>query len=338
MYRKTLIIIGSSALLFAILVWTQYSTSKRAHQEYASLEKSMTADFEAWQGQEPASKDPRPGWQKRWSEFVTKYPTSEPSAKAHFWILSLMKSMYDTGGLADYLKVAVRYPDNPVTPTILNESVLLHLQKYGPASTGKQLTKIAKSSRNREHQAAAHAMMAYLEDDDSRKIEALQRFLVSYGDTKAAAEARTALEELRLVGIGAPAPPFEFTDLYGKKIVLQDLRGKWVLLDFWATWCAPCAFEIPEMKAIFARFRDNNKFAMLGISLDYDKETLLARLKKEQIGWPQYVDGKGWESKLIKLYRVTIIPNTYLIDPEGRIRYKHMSGAQLKKILGEKLG
>ncbi len=107
------------------------------------------------------------------------------------------------------------------------------------------------------------------------------------------------------MGIGSQAPAFEFTDLKGKKIALSDLKGKWVLLDFWATWCGPCAIEIPQMKAIHRQCKDNPKFAMVGISLDHDKAALLARLKKENMTWPQYFDGKGWENQISRQYRVT---------------------------------
>ena len=92
------------------------------------------------------------------------------------------------------------------------------------------------------------------------------------------------------------------------------------------------------MKAIFAEFQADRSFAMLGISLDYEREALLETLKKQDMKWPQYMDGKGWDNKISRLYRVTVLPTTYLIDPEGVIRYRSKPGAELKKILAEKIG
>ncbi|HEY3129072.1 MAG TPA: redoxin domain-containing protein [Acidobacteriota bacterium] len=337
MYKIALTILVAAGILFGVFLWMQRPSPARIQQEYAALEAAMKAEFSDGQRNEGKSADPREGWKKKWQQFAEKYPDSEQAEKAHFWILSLMRSMQDAQGVADYLRMAARLPNSPTVPAIVEASVPIYLQLYGVESTTEQLKKIADTSKVRENQAAAAVTLAYLEPDNSKRIKALERFLESYGSTKPANEARRALEEIKLIGIGAPAPAFEFTDLEGKKIALSDLRGKWVLLDFWATWCGPCAVEIPQMKLINTQFKDHPKFAMLGISLDHDKNELLARVKRERMTWPQYFDGKGWENSISRLYRVTSIPDTVLIDPEGKIQYKETPGAELKKILAEKL-
>ncbi|HEV8131981.1 MAG TPA: redoxin domain-containing protein [Acidobacteriota bacterium] len=337
MNKKTLTTIAAALILLAAVACSRQPSPAQIQQEYTNLEAAMKADFTAWQksGGEPA--DPRLTWRKRWQEFVEKYPNAEQASKAHFWILSLMRSMQDMKGVADYLQIAARYPNNSAVPAIINASVPQHLQLYGIESASQQLKKITATSKVRENQAAASLTIAFLQPDDPKRVEALQLFLDTYGNTSQSEEARRALDEFKQVGIGAQAPAFEFNDLNGKQISLSDLKGRWVLLDFWATWCGPCAAELPELKAIHAQFKDNQKFAMIGISLDQDKKELLERLKKDKIGWSQYFDGKGWENRITRLYRVTSIPDSFLIDPDGKIQYKEMPGAEVRKILAEKL-
>ncbi|MBI2822934.1 MAG: redoxin domain-containing protein [Acidobacteria bacterium] len=335
MYKKAGIVLLASAALFAILLWTQ--SSGKPEEEYAALEKSMKAELEALPQEGAEAKDPRADWARRWKQFAEKYPRSPHSSRAHAWTLSLLSSMGDTQGLADYLQEAVRYPDNAAVPVIIDESVSQHMQAYGIPATRERLQQIAQKSKSSENQATAYAMLAYLEDDEPKKMEALQRIVLEYGTTKAGERARGELEGLKQVAVGAPAPLFEFADLKGRQVSLKDLKGRWVLLDFWATWCIPCVVEIPTMKAIHAQFNRNEKFAMLGISLDYDQEVFKSRVSKEQMNWSQHVDGKGWDNRISRLYRVTSLPHTVLVDPEGVIRYKRLPAAQLRKILEEKL-
>ncbi|HEY2932771.1 MAG TPA: TlpA disulfide reductase family protein [Acidobacteriota bacterium] len=332
------LLMAAAVLLLGGMWWIAHPGSAHIAREAADMEKAMKAEFAQWQQDGNKGADARLRWKKMWEGFALKYPDSPDSTKAHLWILTLMNSLQDGEGLAAYLKTASRYPDNHAVPEILSASVPLHLEAFGLQATRDELSRIASATHNRENEAAARLMLANIEQDDTRRVEALNKFLASYGNTKIAGEARSAIEELKLTGVGAKAPAFDFTDLAGRKIALEDLRGKWVLLDFWATWCGPCQIEIPHMKAIHAEFGGDGRFAMVGISLDHNKDDLLKMLKDLDMKWPQYFDGKGWENRISQLYRVTSIPDTFLIDPEGKIRYKEMRGAELRKILAEKLG
>lgn len=113
-------------------------------------------------------------------------------------------------------------------------------------------------------------------------------------------------------------PGFNITTLDGKSISLSDLRGKYVLLDFWATWCAPCMAEMPFIKEIR---KDNNpdNFVIIGISQDRDKNKLIATIKKEAMNWMHYYDMNG---KISRLYGVSIFPTLVLIDKEGKLLYE----------------
>lgn len=136
---------------------------------------------------------------------------------------------------------------------------------------------------------------------------------------------------------GHPAPDFSFTTLRdGRRLSLSDVRGKVVLLDFWATWCEPCMAELPNVKEIYKKHHDQG-FEIIGISLDTSESALRSELQKQGISWPQYYDGKGWENRIAALYRVFAIPATFLLDREGVIRYRDLRGQELAEKVAELL-
>lgn len=109
-----------------------------------------------------------------------------------------------------------------------------------------------------------------------------------------------------------------FTAIDGREINLADLKGKVVLVDFWATWCVPCLKVMPEVKALYNDFHDRG-FEIIGISLDSDKDKLANFVAKEEIAWPQYFDGEGWDNEIARRYGIESIPATFLIGPDGLI-------------------
>lgn len=142
--------------------------------------------------------------------------------------------------------------------------------------------------------------------------------------------ARGNLYELSALQIGQPAPDFEAKDLQGQTVRLSDLRGKVVLLDFWATWCGPCLPEIPHLKNIYDRHQ-NDPFALVGISLDTEEDSLRAFVKRHALAWPQLGGSEGWQHQVAQQYNVHFIPSTYLIDAEGSIAAKDLRGEEMEK-------
>src|SRR5205085_2372918 len=101
----------------------------------------------------------------------------------------------------------------------------------------------------------------------------------------------------------------KFTALDGRAIELMALRGKVVLLDFWATWCTPCIAELPKLKEVYARYHDRG-FELIGISLDRaeDRQKLVDFIARENLSWPQHFDGKLWQNEVARQYAINAAP------------------------------
>ena len=132
-----------------------------------------------------------------------------------------------------------------------------------------------------------------------------------------------AEEAVALRVLGKPLD-LEFKDaVNGTEVSLAALKGKVVVLDFWATWCGPCVAEMPKMKDLYSRFKGQG-FEFIGISLDTSEEEgglkkLKAYVAKNEIAWPQHYDGKGWETPLIGHFEIQGIPTVVLVDAEGKV-------------------
>ena len=133
---------------------------------------------------------------------------------------------------------------------------------------------------------------------------------------------------------GAPAPDFVQNDVKGRPVSLSSFRGRYVLLDFWASWCGPCRQESAALRKIYKEFKDR-KFTILGISLDAadGKAFWLKAIKNDQLNWTQVSDLKHWDNQVAKLYSVRAIPESFLIDPNGIIIAKGLNHDELRKKL-----
>jgi thiol-disulfide isomerase/thioredoxin len=133
------------------------------------------------------------------------------------------------------------------------------------------------------------------------------------------------------------APAFALTADGGQRVSLDDLQGKVVLLDFWATWCGPCREALPHMKKIAEKFA-GEPFVVLSISLDTDREKWKSFIAKNEMTWLQYYDG-GWEGPMARLFGVNAIPHTFTIDADGVLREEKTGDAsiegRLKKLIAQ---
>lgn len=132
------------------------------------------------------------------------------------------------------------------------------------------------------------------------------------------------------------APALMMNDTEGKPFDWSALKGKYVLVDFWASWCAPCRGENPNVVAAYNQFKDKN-FTVLGVSLDEDKAAWLAAIKKDNLIWQHISDLKGWSSAAVSTYNFNGIPYNVLLDPEGKIIATELRGPALSTKLSEVL-
>lgn len=156
----------------------------------------------------------------------------------------------------------------------------------------------------------------------------------TYPGTVSIMQMKQQLDEMRALSVGQIAPDIELPSPDGKMIKLSDLRGKYVLIDFWAAWCKPCRQENPNVVRLYNQYKDKG-FEVFGVSLDRTKEDWVKAIEADGLTWTHVSDLKYFNSAAAELYKIEAIPATYMIDPEGKIIGKDLRGPSLEGKLAE---
>ncbi len=166
-----------------------------------------------------------------------------------------------------------------------------------------------------KNSGANAALMRIAGSAKPEKAKALLKQIAETGPPREAAAAKGQLTKME--ALGKPVD-ISFKSLDGRVVDINKLKGKVVLIDFWATWCGPCVAELPNVKKTYAKFHEKG-FEIIGISLDQSRDKLSKFVEKEKMPWPQHFDGQGWKNEYAVKYGIQGIPAMWLIDKKGNL-------------------
>lgn len=181
--------------------------------------------------------------------------------------------------------------------------------------------------------ASAWELFHYLNEKSLEKSKSMfAGFTDAVKNSEQGKEVSNRIATLSRIEVGHFAPGFEQNSVDDKKITLASYKGKYVLLEFWASWCEPCRAESPNVLAAYKKYK-NNGFDVLSVSLDHIKKNWETAIQKDGLLWTQVSDLKGWKNDVATLYGVQAVPANFLIDPSGKIVAENLRGDDLNKAL-----
>jgi peroxiredoxin len=218
-------------------------------------------------------------------------------------------------------------------------ATLQNLQvQYSQTAHDKQLAIKQYATENSKSVAGAYFVYQDLTTDyDKKSLDSIYNaFDPSVANSTYGKKIKRLLEISRQTAIGQPAPELNLKDANGKPVTLASLKGKYVLLDFWASWCGPCRQENPNVVSAYKKFKQKG-FTVLGVSLDEDRAAWQQAIQKDGLTWAHVSDLKGWQSSAAEQYGIQAIPANFLLDKNGIIIDRDLRDTALTSKLEEVL-
>jgi peroxiredoxin len=217
-----------------------------------------------------------------------------------------------------------------------DSEAIKNIQKEAMSLESKQAEKVKDMITSMGDSFASLAAIGLLnpKNDFTFIDELISKLNEVYPGSVTILQMKQQLDEMRALSVGQVAPEIELPNPDGKVIKLSDLRGKYVLIDFWAAWCKPCREENPNVVRLYNQYKDKG-FEVFGVSLDRTKEDWVKAIAMDGLTWTQVSDLKYFNSAAAETYQIQAIPATYMIDPDGKIIAKDLRGPSLENKLAE---
>lgn len=219
------------------------------------------------------------------------------------------------------------------------DSIVMDAKVQLQAALGDLVNYVKKYSDTTKSFPVAYYTVLHLPSSEEQYVKNFGSSLGKrFPDNKLAAEFSSMVKKIPAsqkeegLRVGQQAPDFSYPDLAGKTVSLASFKGKYVLLDFWASWCPPCRAENPSVVVAYNKYKGKN-FTVLSVSLDKDKAKWQEAVKKDGLVWTNVSELKEWQSSVVELYGFQSIPSNYLLDPQGKIIAKDLHGAGLEEAL-----
>jgi len=273
--------------------------------------------------------------------FVKTYPAEERSWQARLLLAQLALRADKAAEAAKLLQEVIAAKEAPQKMRSQAQAISLHLRLESATKLTKEavekldadIGEFIKQAGDPRAELAGKAMRVQLYGQ--WQDAAAETVLKGLAEDKNPQIAKLAQQQLTKRSLTTKPVELKFTGTDGKEFDLAKLRGKVVLVDFWATWCGPCRAELPNLLATYKKFHEKG-FEIVGISLDEDKDALLDYLKQNEMNWPQHFDGKGWKNEISTRFGISSIPAMWLLDKKGMIRSDTARGEELGRLV-EKL-
>lgn len=264
----------------------------------------------------------------------SNYSVSGSDGSERIKALSLIRSKYESISAEIEEEFSKKIKDAPEQEEVIREESLAKFQNMLKDSGTETL---AFAEQNKDNLAGFYAMLSL----DGGMYEAE---MIHYADEirdrfpgNAAVQAFiNQMAELKAVTVGQKAPDFESITPQGKSVKLSDFKGHYTLVDFWASWCAPCRVENPNIVEQYHLYKDKG-FTVFGVSLDDSRSAWLKGIKDDKLEWTHVSELLRWNSEIAQLYKVNSIPASFLIGPDGNILAKNLRGKALRDFLAENL-